>query len=269
MTAKDNFPDNDIIVDDSYVLVVLDERKRWLTKASKGKQFQTHKGYFEFDDIIGKPYGIKILSSKNTPLYIFKPIPSDLLSQVPHSSQIIYPKDAGLILLYGGISPGSKVIEAGTGSGALTSILANYVRPNGHVYTYEIREDAFKTSMKNIENLNLEKYVTIKKQDASLGFDEKHADSIVLDLGDPWQIVPHAYDSLRASGSLSIFLPTYNQVEKTIRKLKESYFGDIIGIELIEREIQLKPEAIRPKTRMIGHTGFIIFARKMTRVESK
>ncbi len=267
MIATDNYPDNDTINDGSYVLVVLNERKRWLTKAIKGKQFQTHKGFFKFDDIIGKPYGIKILTSKNAPLYIFKPIPSDLLSQVPHSSQIIYPKDAGLILLYGGISPGSKVIEAGTGSGALTSILANYVRPSGHIYTYEIREDAYKTSMKNIENLELIQYVTIKKQDASLGFDETNADSIVLDLGDPWQIIHHAYDALRASGSLSIFIPTYNQVEKVIKKLKESYFGDIIGIELIEREIQLKPEAIRPKTRMIGHTGFIIFARKMVRVE--
>ena len=269
MTAIDNFHDDDIIVDNTYVLVVLDERKRWLAKTAKGKQFQTHKGFFKFDDIIGKPYGIKILTSKNTPLYIFKPIPSDLLSQVPHSSQIIYPKDAGLILLYGAISPGSKVIEAGTGSGALTSILANYVRPNGHIYTYEIREDAYKTSMKNIENLGLEQYVTIKKQDASLGFDEINADSVVLDLGDPWQIIPHAYYSLKASGSLSIFLPTYNQVEKTIKKLKEYNFGDIIGTELIEREIQLKPEAIRPKTRMIGHTGFIIFARKMSRVETK
>jgi len=267
MTIANNFHDDDIINDGSYVLVVLDERKRWLTKTIKGKHFQTHKGFFKFDDIIGKPYGIKILTSKNTTLCVFKPIPSDLLAQVPHSSQIIYPKDAGLILLYGGINPGSKVIEAGTGSGALTSILANYVRPDGHVYTYEIREDAYKTSMKNIERLNLSEYVTIKHRDASLGFDERNADSIVLDLGDPWQIVPHAYDALRASGSLSIFLPTYNQVEKVFKKLKESYFGDIIGLELIEREIQLKPEAIRPKTRMIGHTGFIIFARKMIRVE--
>jgi len=225
MTIANNFHDDDIINDGSYVLVVLDERKRWLTKTIKGKHFQTHKGFFKFDDIIGKPYGIKILTSKNTTLCVFKPIPSDLLAQVPHSSQIIYPKDAGLILLYGGINPGSKVIEAGTGSGALTSILANYVRPDGHVYTYEIREDAYKTSMKNIERLNL------------------------------------------SGGSLSIFLPTYNQVEKVFKKLKESYFGDIIGLELIEREIQLKPEAIRPKTRMIGHTGFIIFARKMIRVE--
>jgi len=116
------FAENELITDGSDVLIVLDTRKRWLSKVISGKQFHCHKGFFEFDDIIGQPYGCKVRTNKSNDLSIYKPIPSDFLQHIPHSSQIIYTKDAGLILLKGGIHPGSIVIEAGTGSGALSKI---------------------------------------------------------------------------------------------------------------------------------------------------
>ena len=262
-----NSKDNDnIITEDSYVLVVLDEYKRWVTKAIRGKQFHCHKGFFEFDEIIGKPYGIRILTSKSTAVSIYKPMPIDLLSYISHSSQIIYPKDMGLILLYGDIKPGSKVIETGTGSGALTSILANYVGSNGHIYSYENRDQAYKTAKKNLQKLGLDNLVTLKHQDATEGFDEEEVDAIVLDLANPEEIIPHAFKSLRSSGTISIFVPSYNQVERTYLELKEFGFGDITSFELIKREIQLKSNAIRPRTRIIGHTGFLIFARKLIKM---
>ncbi len=254
---------NGLIGEGSDVLIVLDDKKRWIVKVKSGKQFHCHKGYFDYDEIIGKPYGIRLLTSKSTPLTIYKPLPSDYLKNISHSSQILYSKDIGAILLNGGISSGSKVVETGTGSGALTSILATYVKPEGHVYSYEIRENAFKTATKNIEKLNLTPYVTLKHKDASLGFDEENVDAVVLDLGNPIEVIHHAYDVLRPSGLMSIFLPTYNQIEKIFEQLKLLNFGDITAIELIKREIQLKKNAIRPKTWMVGHTGFLIFARKM------
>ncbi len=255
----------DIISHGSDILVVLDTRKRWLTKVIGGKQFHCHKGFFEFDKIIGKPFGINIKTNKSVYLTIYKPITSDFLKQIPHSSQIIYPKDAGLILLNGGINPGGKILEAGTGSGALTLILATYVGVNGQVYSYENREVAHNTAKKNIMRLGLENQVSLKLKDVSTGFDEEDADAIILDLGDPCEIIPYAYDSLKPSGILTVFMPTYNQVEKVYLKLKEFNFGDIQALELIRRDLQLKRNAIRPQTRIIGHTGFLIFARKLAK----
>lgn len=253
----------ELITDGSDVLIVLDTRKRWLAKAISGQQFHCHKGFFDFDQIIGKPFGTNVTTNKSISLTIYNPIPSDFLKQIPHSSQIIYTKDAGSILLNGGIKPGSRVIEAGTGSGALTSILATYVGPTGHVYTYENREDAFNTAKKNLSRIGVESYVSMKLKDVSAGFDEKNVDAVVLDLGDSCMVIPHAFDSLKYGGIITVFLPTYNQIEKVFIKLLEFSFGDIQALELIRRDIQLKAHAIRPNTRMIGHTGFLIFARKL------
>lgn len=262
---KDSSSNGDnIITDGCDIYIILDQRKNWITTASSGKQFHCHKGYFDFDEIIGKPFGSKVTTNKSATLYIYKPIPSDYLAKIPHSSQIIYSKDAGLILMNTGIMPGSMVIETGTGSGALTSILATYVKEQGHVFTYEVRDEAYITASKNIKRLGLESYVTIKNKDASLGFDEKDVDAVVLDLGDPCEVISHAYTSLKHSGTIAVFLPTYNQVERVYTSLKDNNFGEITAVELIKRELQLKPNAIRPNTRMIGHTGFLIFARKLS-----
>ena len=252
-----------LIKDESDILIVLDERKRWLAKVISGQQFHCHKGFFDFDQIIGKPFGTKVITNKSVYLTIYNPIPSDFLKQIPHSSQIIYTKDAGSILMNGGIKPGIRVIEAGTGSGALTSILATYVGKHGHVYTYENREVAFETAKKNLSRIGIESNVSIKLKDVSNGFDEKDVDAIVLDLGDPCSVIPYAYESLKYGGILTIFLPTFNQIERVITTFSEFDFDDIKAHELIKRNLQLKPHAIRPNTRMIGHTGYLIFARKV------
>ena len=258
----------DTITSGSDVLIVLNRKKRWLRKVKAGEKFQCHKGYFEYNDIIVKPYGTTIVTNKSVKLTILKPIASDFLTQISHSSQIIYPKDAGLILLYGGVVPGSKVIEAGTGSGALTSILATYVAPMGHIYTYERREQAYKTATQNIKRLGLEEHITFYNKDVADGFYETEVDAVVLDLGDPWEIIPAAYNALKCGGTISIFIPTYNQIDKVSRVLHK-YFCDVFAIELIEREIQIKESAIRPKTWMVGHTGFLVFGRKLSEENKK
>ena len=243
------------------VLIIYDKRRRWIRKVEAGKTFHCHKGSFNFDEIIGKHYGIKVRTSKSVELVIQKPTVIDFLTQMSHSSQIIYPKDAAFIVLYGGIKPGARVIEVGTGSGALTAILATYVAPNGHVFTYEVRENAYKTAKKNISRLKLDEYVTFHLKDAKNGFEEKSVDAVVLDMGDPWELVAHASKALKNSGKITIFLPTYNQIEKAVDALRQHNFEDIIGMEVLAREIQLKENAIRPVTWTVAHTGFLIFAR--------
>ncbi len=247
----------------SKILIILDRRRRWIRVVEEDKRFHCNKGFFDYNEILGKPFGTSVKTNKSTTLWIYFPTPTDELMSISHSSQIIYPKDAGLILLYGGIKNGSKIIEIGTGSGALTSVLANYVGPKGMIYSYEIREKAYIVAKKNIKKLGLEANVVLKNVDGREGFNEKNVDAIVVDMGDPWEIIESAYEALRPSGIISFFIPTTNQLEKVYIKLKENNFKDIEALELIERGIQLKENAIRPKTwTHVGHTGYLVFARK-------
>jgi tRNA (adenine57-N1/adenine58-N1)-methyltransferase len=246
-----------------YVLLFLDERKNWLVKAVAGKEFHTHKGVIKLVDLIGRPYGESVKSSLNFNFWILKPTTYDYIMKIERPTQIIYPKDAGIILLKLGIEPGNIVIEAGTGSGAMTIALAKAVKPNGHVYTYEVRPDFAEIAERNLRRANVLDYVTVKNVDAKTGFDEKNVDAIVIDLGEPWEIVPEAYKSLKGGRSLASFSPTVNQVEKTVTALKNSNFTNVETIECFVREIRVNEGKTRPMTTMIAHTGYITFARKI------
>ena len=252
-----------IVNEGDIVLLVFDEKRRWLVKAEKGKELHTHKGAINLSDIIGKPYGSSIKSSTGAKFRIFKPLPKDYILKMRRATQIIYPKDIGLILLYSGIGPGWKVVEAGTGSGALTIVLAYYVRPDGHVYTYEVRENFQKLAMKNIRKAGLEKYVTFKLKDISEGIDEKNVDAVILDMATPWLVVPHAYEALKEGGSFVSYSPTIEQVQKTVSTLLKSGFYDITTMECFTRRILVREGRTRPETSMIAHTGYITFAKKI------
>ena len=258
----------DLIQENDLIFLVLDDRKRWLIQVTAGRQFHTHKGYIEFDDIIGKPFGSCVFSkpyeSKGYKFYVFKPLPSDYVLHMGRKTQIIYPEDAGLILIYSGIGPGSMVIEAGCGSGGLTCILGNFVRPNGHIFSYDIREKSLKEAEKNVFRANLQDVVTIKKGDILTdNLDHKNVDSVVLDMPQPWKAIEKVQHYLKLSGTLVSFSPTIEQVKKTTFALRDTKFFDINSYELIKRRLQVKENATRPEVRMIGHTGYITFARKI------
>ena len=144
----------------------------------------------------------------------------------------------------------------------MTCSLASLVKPNGHVYSYEIREEFYEIAKKNIEMLNLFEYVTLKLKNALEGIDEKDVDCVIMDIPNPWDLISIAKEALKGSGILISFSPTINQVEKTLRSLIENKFIDIHVVELIEREFQVDPSRLRPKTTIIGHTGYITWARK-------
>ena len=265
--------DEDLIQDNDLIFLILDERRRWLLEVKPGGTFHTHKGIIDFDDIIGRKFGTCVFSkpyeSAGYKFFVLKPLPSDYILHMARKTQIIYPEDAGLILIYSGIGPGSMVIEAGSGSGALSCILGNYVRPNGHVYSYDIREKSLNRAKKNVARANLEDYITIKF--GNILEDELHhknVDSVVLDMPQPWQAIEIVKNYLKLSGTIVSFSPTIEQVKKTTFALKENEFIEINTFELIKRRIQVKPNATRPETRMVGHSGYITFARKLDNIKN-
>ncbi len=265
--------DEDLIQENDLIFLILDERRRWLLEVKPGGTFHTHRGIIDFDDIIGRKFGTCVFSkpyeSAGYKFFVLKPLPSDYILHMARKTQIIYPEDAGLILIYSGIGPGSMVIEAGSGSGALSCILGNYVRPNGHVYSYDIREKSLNRAKKNVAKANLEEYVTIRF--GNILEDElnhKNFDSVVLDMPQPWQAIEIVKKYLKLSGTLVSFSPTIEQVKKTTFALKENEFIEINTYELIKRRIQVKPNATRPETRMVGHSGYITFARNLNNIKN-
>ncbi|MHA1144046.1 MAG: tRNA (adenine-N1)-methyltransferase [Candidatus Helarchaeota archaeon] len=253
---------NKIIQEGDHVLLVSERGRRWLLKV-EDKQFHTSNGIVNLGELIGKSYGITVKSSMNLNFYVFKPLIHDYIMKSKRGSQIIYPKDSALILLFGGIEPGSRVIESGIGSAGLTMALANVVRPEGKIYAYEIREDFIKIAQKNLTRLKLDGYVEIKHANALEGFSERDVDVIILDLATPWDVIPIARDSLKPSGMLINYSPTIDQVDKAVHALLTNGFKEIRTIETLVREWQVQKNKVRPLGRMVGHTGWITFARKL------
>ena len=167
--------------------------------------------------------------------------------------------------MFSGIGPGSHVVEAGTGTGALTTALAHYVKPDGRIYSYEIREEFLRAAEKNLRRAGLIDFVELKNKDITAGIDEMDVDAVILDLATPWLVVPHAYTALRPCGTIVSFSPTVDQVVKTAEALKENGFVDTETVECLMRGMQIERGKTRPQTLMTGHTGYITFARKATK----
>jgi len=247
------------------ILLYLNKKRTYLVKVEQGKSFHTHKGFLQPDSLIGREYGTRIKSNTGAEFIALKPLLSDYIFKSQRKTQITYPKDAALIVMFSGIGPSSRVVEAGTGTGALTSALAHYVEPSGHVYSYEIRAEFIETAQKNLQRADLLDYVELKNKDITIGIDETEIDAVILDMATPWLVIPHAYEALKGSGTLVSFSPTIDQVVKTVEALEENGFVDIETIECIMRRMQVERGKTRPETLMTGHTGYITFACKALR----
>jgi len=265
--------EDDLIKPNDLIYLILDARRKWLVKVEEGREFQTHKGTVKFDDVIGKPFGSVIFSqpyeSQGYKFYVLKPLPSDYVIYMSRKTQIIYPEDAGLILIYTGISPGSVVIEAGCGSGALTCILGNYVRPDGHIFSYDIREKSLKKAKNNVLKAGLSDFVSIQYGDIVIDdLGHENVDSVVLDMPQPWMAIKQIKKYLKLSGTLVSFSPAIEQVKKTTLALKENEFYEINTYELIKRKYQVKSNATHPEVRMIGHTRYMKNKKKIQDVKN-
>ncbi len=250
------------IGENDYVILYLDVRRTYMVKVELGKSFHTHKGFLKLDDLVGKTFGETIRTSLGVDFAILRPTLTDYIMKSSRKTQITYPKDAALIVMFSGIGSGSRVIESGTGTGALTTALAHFVKPEGRIFSYEVREEFQKIAEKNLRRAGLIEYVELKSGDATIGFDEREVDAVILDLAVPWLVIPHAYDALRPSGTIVSFSPTIDQVVKANEVLKEQNFVSIETVECLLRGMQVERGKKRPQTLMTGHTGYITYARK-------
>jgi len=244
------------------ILLFWDQRRQWLLDVDKDRQFHTHKGIVKLGEAIGRRYGDKVQSSLGLVFLILRPTTYDFLGHVARPTQIMYPKDIGLVLLKLGLCSGKTVIESGTGSGAMTLAMANAVMPDGHVYSYEIRSIFLESARRTLKRTGLEKYVTLEHRDAKEGFEEREVDAALIDLGEPWAVIPHAWEALRGGAPIGSFSPTMNQVERTVVSMR-GRFANIQSLECFLREIRAEEGKTRPATVMTGHTGYLTFANKI------
>ena len=211
---------------------------------------------------MGKRYGESVKTSMGQTLSLFRPRAIDLVDVFDRPTQILYPKDIGYSLYQLGVKSGDRVLEVGTGSGAMTASLAQAVQPEGHVFSYEMRQEFLEAARSNIEKAGLSSWVTLHAKSPVDGFDEDRASAVVVDLGDPWRIVGPAWQALVGGGMLAGFTPTTNQLEKLAVALREGGFIIVEAVEVLLREWKTEAGKLRPESRMVGHTAYVTIARK-------
>jgi tRNA (adenine57-N1/adenine58-N1)-methyltransferase len=249
------------------VLLLREDGKRMLSVLKAGTELQTNKGVLLHDDLIGLPWGASIETHLGTRFCVVQPTLRDLLLQTRRNTQIMFPKDIGYTLLRLSVGPGKRVVEAGTGSGALTLALAWMVGEEGRVFSYERRAETQELAMRNLEKVGLDHRVDFKVRDIQEGFDEKNVDALFLDLLNPQDYLSQAKAALVNGGQLGSLLPTTNQVSLLLDSLGEFGFGTVEVCEILLRFYKPTPQRLRPVDRMVAHTGYLVFARSI--VEGK
>ncbi len=241
------------------VLLVDNKERRYLTRVVSGQSFHTHKGIVAHDDIIGASEGAQILSSSGSRFLVMRPTLADVVLKMPRGAQVVYPKDLGAILLAADIGPGLRVLEAGVGSGALSMAM---LRAGAHVTGYEIRHDFAEVAHANVtEWIGDNALLRLIEKDIYEGIDEQDLDRVVLDLPEPWRVVPHAEKALRPGGVFLAYLPTINQVSTLRAVMSRSAFVMAETFELLRRTWHVEERSVRPDHRMVAHTGFLTSAR--------
>lgn len=241
--------------------VIGSSNKSFIIRLTPDKQLHTHRGVITHDQLIGLPWGSQVFSHQERPFYLLQPVLGDLILETPRNTQILYPKDIGFILVTMGIGPGHHVLEAGTGSGALTAALAWAIGPQGRVTSYESRPEMKNLARKNLDRLGLLDRVTLKLRDIANGFDEEGVDAIFLDVPNPDDYLAQVRRSLKAGGPFGCILPTTNQVTRMLSAFHRNNFISVVVCEIFLRYYKSTPMRFRPADRMVAHTGYLLFAR--------
>jgi tRNA (adenine57-N1/adenine58-N1)-methyltransferase len=237
--------------------------KHFIFTLIAGADFQSHRGVLKHDDLIGKPWGSQVFSHMGAPFFLLQPSLADILNELPRATQILYPKDIGYILVTMGIAPGQRIMEAGTGSGSMTIALATTVGSEGRVISYEQKQDTQNLARKNLERVGLAARVDFKLRDIQEGFDETDADAFFLDVQNPYDYIVQVRAALKPGGHFCALIPTFNQVEKILYALKKNNFAFVEVCEILLRFYKADPMRLRPTDRMVAHTGFLVFARRI------
>jgi tRNA (adenine57-N1/adenine58-N1)-methyltransferase len=244
--------------------------RRHTVTLAPGKQFHTHQGALEHDALIGSPEGVVVTSTGGTPYLAFRPLLTDFVLSMPRGATVVYPKDAAMIVGYADIFPGARVVEAGAGSGALSCSLLRAVGADGVVHSYERRDDFAAIARRNVERFfgavpenwrltcgDLVESLTAQPLDAP-------ADRVVLDMLAPWECLDTVARSLAPGGVLCCYLATTTQLSRTVESMREDgRFAEPAPWETMLRTWHVEGLAVRPDHRMIGHTGFLLTARRL------
>jgi tRNA (adenine57-N1/adenine58-N1)-methyltransferase len=255
---------NVVALGDKVVLISKHDKRKYFIEVEDRSQKILELGVYNPNKLVGQKFG-SLIRLGTRDFWVLKANFIDTIDTLKRKAQIILPKDSALIGLYGNIHSGSIVIEGGLGSGALTIFLLKLVGETGKVTTYEVREDFAKYGKKNVvmsmpkQPLNWD----LKVQDITHGIQETEVDAVVLDIPEPWNAVAAGYSALRAGGILVSYIPTMNQVENMVKTLKEFPFIEINSFENLQRDLVSKTGATRPAYEMLGHTGYIVFGRKV------
>jgi tRNA (adenine57-N1/adenine58-N1)-methyltransferase len=237
--------------------------KSFIFPLQPGGEFHTHRGILQHDDLIGLSWGTQVFSHLGAPFFLLQPAIADLLLDLKRNTQILYPKDIGFILITMGIGPGQKVLEAGTGSGSMTIALAHAVGPEGRVVSYEQRDEMQNLARKNINRTGLAPRVDFKLRDIQEGFDETDADAFFLDVFNPYDYIEQVRAALKPGGYFCSIVPTVKQAEILLRVLRRNKFAFLEMCEVMLRYYKPEPDRLRPTDRMVAHTGFLIFGRRI------
>ncbi len=249
-----------------FALLVDRKGRQLLIQLEEGGEFHTHTGIVLHNEIIGKPAGSQIASTKGGTFRVFTPGLSDYIHKMPRGAQIIYPKDLGHILFWADIYPGVKVFESGVGSGALSLAL---LRAGAKVVGYEIKPDHIQRARKNVtaflgEEIASENY-EIHQKDSRLGISEEDFDRVILDLPEPWEVIPHIIQSLLPGGTMLAYTPSITQAVSLQKAISENqnHFALPETLEILHRSWYIADQAVRPEHRMVAHTGFLTRALKL------
>jgi tRNA (adenine57-N1/adenine58-N1)-methyltransferase len=237
--------------------------RRYLVTLRAGGQFHTHRGYLEHDAVIGAVEGTTVQSSGGAPFIVVRPSLTDFVLKMPRGAQVIYPKDIAAIIVGADIFPGAKVVEAGTGSGALTLGLLRAVGEHGSVLTYELRPEFAERARANIEAFlgKVPNALDMRHGDVTEGVPDRDVDRIVLDMPEPWRVIPMAIEAMRPGGIFCSYVPTVVQVSQTCEALRSAGFIDVVTSETLVRTWHVEGQSVRPDHRMVAHTGFVTVAR--------
>jgi tRNA (adenine57-N1/adenine58-N1)-methyltransferase len=242
------------------VMLLISGKKYLVTVQGEGQKV-SGLGMLDTSRLIGRDYG-ECIDFAGAELRVLPPNITDLHQSIRRKAQVILPKDCAQIIFNCDIKAGSIVVEGGCGSGALTTVLAHFVSPGGRVHSIDIREDFLHHAEKNLKMAGLNQHVEFKLGDVTKEIGVKDADTVILDMPNPWDVVANAYAALRPGGMLATYSPNINQVERACSAMAASGFSDIRTTELLEREMVVRDGMTRPSFDMLGHTGYLTFARK-------
>ena len=246
------------------VLFVDRKGRNKLVVLKAGEQHHTHTGTIDLDTVIGNDEGIEVDTTGGAKYQVVRPTLAEYVLKMKRGAQVIYPKDLGPILILADIFPGARVLEAGVGSGALSMTM---LRAGAHITGYEIRDDFAAIAQANVEGFLGPEALSrfrIESRDIYEGIDETDLDRIVLDLPEPWQVVPHAEAALCPGGILVSYVPSMLQVAELRTALANSAFEIASTVEVLERGWHVEGRAVRPDHRMVAHTGFLTQARLLS-----